>query len=126
VVLIIQMIPSRGKETDECVVVRFAVIARLTAKFSLLFGRLDFPKMRNSAADRHPATVLRWEKQRETAVRAIRGQRRNDTTRDGPYSEFRRSVHRRQPGNGNARGASAPLAQHPARIAQAVGAEIGL
>jgi hypothetical protein len=37
-----------------------------------------------------------------------------------------RSRHCRQPGNGNARGASTPPAQHPARIVQAIRAEIGL
>src|SRR6516165_2704960 len=39
---------------------------------------------------------------------------------------FRRSVHSRQTGNGNARGARTPRARHPARIVRAVRAEIGL
>src|SRR6516165_2818792 len=39
---------------------------------------------------------------------------------------FRRSVHSRQPGNGNARRARTPRARHLARIVRAVRAEIGL
>src|SRR6516165_12573292 len=39
---------------------------------------------------------------------------------------FRRSVHSRQTGNRNARGARTPRARHPARIVRAVRAEIGL
>ncbi len=46
-----------------------------------------------------------------------------DTSRS---PSFPRSVHSRQPGDGNARGAWTPHAQHPARIVQAVRAEIGL